>query len=40
MSTQTETAIVKDYVNAGGLQTYYEAQGSGEYANWSSSVRP
>ena len=23
-------AIVKDYVNAGGLRTYYEAQGSGD----------
>ena len=30
MTTQTETAIVKDYVNAGGLRTYYEAQGTGD----------
>jgi hypothetical protein len=30
MSTQTETAIVKDYINAGGLRTYFEAQGSGD----------
>jgi pimeloyl-ACP methyl ester carboxylesterase len=30
MSTQTETAIVKDYVNAGGLRTYCEAQGYGD----------
>jgi pimeloyl-ACP methyl ester carboxylesterase len=32
MSTQTETSTVPvaDYVNAGGLQTYYEVQGSGD----------
>jgi hypothetical protein len=29
MSTQTESSIVKDYVDAGGLRTYYEVQGSG-----------
>src|SRR3954447_25752618 len=30
MSTQTKTANVGDYVDAGGLRTYYEAQGSGD----------
>jgi pimeloyl-ACP methyl ester carboxylesterase len=30
MSTQTEPTTVKDYVDAGGLRTYYEAQGSGD----------
>ena len=30
MSTQTETTTVQDYVDAGGLRTYYEAQGSGD----------
>lgn len=30
MTTQTETTILKDYVDAGGLRTYYEAQGSGD----------
>jgi pimeloyl-ACP methyl ester carboxylesterase len=30
MTTQTETPTVADYVNAGGLRTYYEAQGSGD----------
>ena len=30
MTTQTEPAVVKDYVDAGGLRTYYEAQGTGE----------
>jgi pimeloyl-ACP methyl ester carboxylesterase len=28
--TETETAIVKDYAAAGGLRTYYEAQGTGD----------
>ena len=30
MTTQTETAIMKDYAAAGGLRTYYEAQGTGD----------
>jgi len=30
MSTQTETATLHDYVDAGGLRTYYEAQGAGD----------
>lgn len=30
MSTQTDTTLVRDYVDAGGLRTYYEAQGSGD----------
>ena len=30
MTTQIETATVKDYVDARGLRTYYEAQGTGD----------
>src|SRR5438477_10886179 len=30
MATQTATATVKEYVDAGGLRTYYEAQGTGD----------
>lgn len=30
MITQTDTTPVKDHVDAGGLRTYYEAQGSGD----------
>jgi len=30
MTTQPETAIMKDYAAAGGLRTYYEAQGTGD----------
>jgi pimeloyl-ACP methyl ester carboxylesterase len=30
MTTQTETSIMRDYAAAGGLRTYYEAQGTGD----------
>jgi pimeloyl-ACP methyl ester carboxylesterase len=30
MGTQTASATIQDYVDAGGLRTYYEAQGTGE----------
>jgi pimeloyl-ACP methyl ester carboxylesterase len=32
MTTQTETSIMKDYAAAGGLRTYYEAQGTSHLA--------
>jgi len=30
MDTQTDASIVQEYVDAGGLRTYYEAEGSGD----------
>ena len=30
VTTDTTTVTVKDYVDAGGLRTYYEAEGTGD----------